>query len=222
MPVADLYRELWADDVPRSAPQTLQTYVLQLRKRIGSTHCAKTGRAADPKHVLITRPGGYFLNIGDGIVDIHDFERLAESGHRAAEAGDFLTASEHFRAALDVWRGDALVDVRTGPVLQAGAQRLREARLNALDRRIDADLHLGRHHEVTGELTELVDRHPTHEGLCAHLMVALHRCGRRDHAIHTYRRVRARLGSIGTSTKLDHLHDVIASAESGSTVDVPA
>ena len=168
VPVTMLFEELWGEDIPRSATTTLQTYVFHLRNLIGLV-------CDDPKDVLQTQPGGYLLRTGDGTVDALEFERLAAGGHRAREAGDFRGAAEKFREALGCWNGSALVDVQQGDVLEVEAQRLNEARLSVLDRRIDADLRLGRHHEMVSELTALVARNRTHEGLCAHLMVALYR-----------------------------------------------
>nr|AGS49425.1 putative SARP family protein [uncultured bacterium esnapd4]QEO75011.1 omn36 [uncultured bacterium] len=186
VPVTMLFEELWGEDIPRSATTTLQTYVFHLRNLIGLV-------CDDPKDVLQTQPGGYLLRTGDGTVDALEFERLAAGGHRAREAGDFRGAAEKFREALGCWNGAALVDVQQGDVLEVEAQRLNEARLSVLDRRIDADLRLGRHHEMVSELTALVARNRTHEGLCAHLMVALYRSGRRGEAADVYRRMRASL-----------------------------
>ncbi|HEX5406050.1 MAG TPA: AfsR/SARP family transcriptional regulator [Pseudonocardiaceae bacterium] len=211
VPTAELHRELWGDNVPRSAAQTLQTYILHLRKHIRSSPVDETGAPTDPKQILVTRLDGYLLNTGSGAVDVHEFERLAEAGHRAGESGDFLSASEKYGAALNIWEGKRpLADVHTGPVLTVGKRQLLEAHLNVLDRRIDADLRLGRHHEVLGELTALVAEHPRHEGLYAHLMVALHRSGRRGDAIITYQHACERMGSVGTSPTLDRLHGLIA------------
>jgi SARP family transcriptional regulator, regulator of embCAB operon len=78
-------------------------------------------------------------------------------------------------------------------LLEVEAHRLEEARLNVLDRRIDADLRLGRHHELLGELAGLVGRYRTHEGMHAHFMLALYRSGRRGEAIEVYRRMRTGL-----------------------------
>ncbi|MGW2866545.1 AfsR/SARP family transcriptional regulator, partial [Streptomyces sp. NPDC001205] len=68
-----------------------------------------------------------------------------------------------------------------------------EARLCALDRRIEADLRLGRHRELVAELTVLVNRYPTHESLCGQYMLALERSGRRSEALEAYRRLRTTL-----------------------------
>jgi DNA-binding SARP family transcriptional activator len=186
VPVTALYEELWGQNIPRSASTTLQTYILNLRTLITAAH---GGSAADAKQILATKPGGYLLNTSAGAVDVTQFERLAAAGHRAHQAHDYLLASESFSAALALWRGPALIDVQHGSMLEVEAHRLAEARLCALDRRIDADLRLGRHHELVGELTALVARHRTHEGLYAHLMLALYRTGRRGQAMDVYRRL---------------------------------
>jgi DNA-binding SARP family transcriptional activator len=56
--------------------------------------------------------------------------------------------------------------------------RLAELRLQALETRIDADLHAGRQSEVIGELRRLTSAHPLQEHLHALLMLALYRDGR--------------------------------------------
>ncbi|MCE7006200.1 AfsR/SARP family transcriptional regulator [Kibdelosporangium philippinense] len=188
VPIVELNEELWGNDIPRSASTTLQTYILNLRTLIAS---AMGSSSAQAKQILSTRPGGYALNTTS--VDVRDFERLTEAGHRAHQAREYELAADHFRQALALWRGPALVDVQLGPLLEGEVQRLTEARLCALDRRIDADLRLGRHHELIGELTGLVAKHRTHEGLHAHLMVALYRSGRRAQAMTVYRKMRTSL-----------------------------
>ena len=191
VPIASLYEELWGSAVPRSARTTLQTYVLHLRTLFGTAMKGPvSGLVRNPKQILATRPGGYLLDTAGGTVDVREFEHLAAAGHRARETADFHTASLRFREALAVWRGSALVDVQAGSLLMVELHRLHEARLNVLDRRIDADLRLGRHYELVGELTAMVARHQTHEGLYAHLMLALYRSGRRGEAVDVYRKLR--------------------------------
>lgn len=194
VPMASLFEELWGEDIPRSANTTVQTYILHLRNLIGAAlQESPADGPKDAKRVLVTYPGGYLLDTMGGRVDVHEFDRLAALGHRAREMGDYEAASRNFGDALAIWRGRALVDVQTGQLLEVEAHRLEEARLNVLDRRIDADLRLGRHHELLGELAGLVGRYRTHEGLHAHLMLALYRSGRRGEAIDVYRRMRTGL-----------------------------
>ncbi|MFJ9033491.1 BTAD domain-containing putative transcriptional regulator [Streptomyces sp. NPDC102274] len=195
VPVGVLIEELWGECPPRSARTTLQTYVLQLRELIsvalrGDPEGA-AGRTA--KDVLATSPGGYILHTCGGVRDAREFERLAGSGYRAMDAGDFPGAARRLREALGLWRGSALADVQAGVQVQMEVRRLEESRLCALDQRIEADLRLGRHRELLGELTVLVQRHRTHETLHGQLMVALHRSGRRSEALGVYQRLRTAL-----------------------------
>ncbi|WP_329572807.1 AfsR/SARP family transcriptional regulator [Kitasatospora sp. NBC_01266] len=192
VPVAALTEELWGAKPPRSARTTLQTYILQLRELIAAAlpHDAAGGVQRTAKDVLVTSPGGYLLNTSDGSSDASEFERRAGLGYRAMDAGDFTGAARELRDALALWTGAAFADVHTGPQLEMERQRLEETRLCALDQRIEADLRLGRHRELLGELTVLVNRYRTHENLHSQFMLALHRSGRRSEALDAYQRLR--------------------------------
>ncbi|WP_326573104.1 AfsR/SARP family transcriptional regulator [Streptomyces sp. NBC_00487] len=192
VPVAALIEELWGERPPRSARTTLQTYVLQLRELISAALArdAAGAPARTAKDVLVTTPGGYRLDTWGGASDVGEFERLAGSGYRAMDAGDFAGAARHLREALALWTGAALADIQTGPQLGMETRRLEETRLCAFDQRIEADLRLGRHRELLGELTVLVSRYATHEKLHGQFMLALHRSGRRSEALDVYQRLR--------------------------------
>ena len=66
---------------------------------------------------------------------------------------------------------------------RAEAGRLEEARLAALEDRIEADLACGRHGEGTAELEALTSEHPFRERLWSQRMVALYRSGRQADAL---------------------------------------
>ncbi|MDN3027289.1 AfsR/SARP family transcriptional regulator [Streptomyces sp. S.PB5] len=195
VPVATLIEELWGERPPRSARTTLQTYVLQLRELISAAieRDPEDAPARTAKDVLVTSPGGYLLNTSGGASDVREFERLAGTGYRAMDAGDFAGAARQLRDALGLWTGSALADVQTGVQLEMETKRLEETRLCALDQRIEADLRLGRHRELLGELTVLVTRYRTHENLHGQFMLALHRSGRRSEALDVYQRLRTAL-----------------------------
>lgn len=194
VPVTSLAAELWGDRAPRSAKTVIQTYVLSVRKLIAQALPADSNTAmAMAKKILSTTQDGYMLNVPQDHIDVRRFERLVDAGHRARERGDYQAASKNFAEALDCWNGRALADVRLGPNLRLGVTRLEEARLNVVDCRIDADLRLGRHHELLGELAALVTQHRTHEGFAAHYMLALYRSGRRSEALEVYQRLHASL-----------------------------
>ncbi|MFI8364882.1 BTAD domain-containing putative transcriptional regulator [Streptomyces sp. NPDC085612] len=145
------------------------------------------------KDILVTLPGGYLLNSGGGTLDVREFDRLAGTGYRAMDAGDFPGAARLLREALALWSGPAFADVPGGVQLDMETRRLEETRLCALDQRIEADLRLGRHRELLAELTVLVTRYRTHENLHGQFMLALHRSGRRGEALDVYQRLRATL-----------------------------
>lgn len=204
--VPTLMEEIWGDRPPRSAPTTLQTYILKLRRLLeralaqggDAPHSSvdhHTGRTAPQgaKGVLVTRYGGYQLDVDPCTVDTQVFERLQSRGQKAFNDGDFATAATLLGQALALWRGPALVDVKTGPVLDMDVLRLEEARLAALESRITADLCLGRHGQVLSELAVLVAQHPLHEGLHAQFMTAQYASGRGWQAFETYRRLHTAL-----------------------------
>ncbi|MDQ8705970.1 AfsR/SARP family transcriptional regulator [Streptomyces sp. LHD-70] len=186
-----LMEEVWGEDLPRSASTTLQSYIRQLRCCLRRA-LAVAGKG-DVKDVLATRHGGYLLDIDPECVDVAAFERLVASGRAAWSAGDLAAAAGRFADALAIWRGPALVDVSAGRLLEVQLLRLDEMRLAALEARIAADLELGRHAELLGELAALSALHPTYENIHAMHMLALHRAGRTGDALEAFHRLRGML-----------------------------
>lgn len=184
--VSTLAEEIWGDDPPPSAATTLQTYILQLRNRIAGAMAP----GQDPKKMLSTRHCSYMLQAHISRSDVEEFGRFSRAGRAAAETGDHRLASELLGRALALWRGPALVDVPMGRMLELEAASLEETRLGVLERRIEADLALGRHADMLGELSTLAARHPTNENFYAHLMTALYRSGHVGRALQTFQRLR--------------------------------
>ncbi|GIF07063.1 AfsR/SARP family transcriptional regulator [Actinoplanes siamensis] len=226
-----IIEELWDDNPPVSVTTTLQTYVYQLRKVLHfrvSSPADRTGRGGQQSHssaALHTFSGGYMLSLDSEALDCLRFERLARLGRSRLEAGNVTEAARILREALRLWRGAALVDVSPGPILQMDLLRLEEIRNSALEARIEADLRLGRQHQVLGELIGLVAQHPTHEGFQAKLMVAMYRAGRRSGALHAYQHAREALVSelgIEPSSELQRLHRAILAGELHLPENLPA
>ena len=175
-----LIDQLWGERPPATAAKTLQGYVSHLRKALGN-------------EVLLTRGGGYLLAAAPGQVDAERFEAMVADGRHALADGDAAGARELLGSALGLWRGEALADLAYEPFAQGEIARLEEARLAALEDRIDADLMLGQHRGLVGELEALVGRYPHRERLLGQLMLALYRSGRQADALDVYRRGRQAL-----------------------------
>jgi DNA-binding SARP family transcriptional activator len=172
-----LIDELWGERPPATAGKTLQVYVSNLRKALGDG-------------LLVTRGHGYLLQSAPGQLDLDRFEALVGEGRQALGQGDARRASDRLRDALALWRGPPLADLAFERFAQSEIVRLGEERLAALEDRIDADLALGRHTVLVGELDALVREHPLRERLHAQLMLALYRSGRQADALERYQDVR--------------------------------
>jgi hypothetical protein len=102
--------------------------------------------------------------------------------------------------------------------LAGKAVRLEELRLVVLERRIEADLALGRHVELVPELEAVIADHPLREGLRRQLMLALYRSGRQADALAVYRATRRMLGDqlgIDPSPELQTLELAILNQDPG-------
>ena len=115
---------------------------------------------------------------------------LVDHAAQALDAGDHPRAASIAKEALGLWHGPVLADVTLHLESRAEAERLDELRLRAFEIRVDADLALGRHAELVGELRRLVEETPYRERLVAQLMVALYRSGRHVEALEVYERTR--------------------------------
>ncbi|TQM79718.1 DNA-binding SARP family transcriptional activator [Saccharothrix saharensis] len=210
VPVARLAEALW-DVPPATARGTVQVYVSRLRKLL-----------AGPGVALVGTGGGYRLDIDPDDVDLH---RFREAAARARASADVAVRRRLLAAALAEWRGAPLADTADGPLRNRLVVALAEERLAALEDRVEADLELGRHHDVVGELTALAAEHPGRERVAAALMLALHRCGRRVEALEVYRRLRGLLveqAGVEPGADLRHLHQrLLDDADTPAAVATP-
>jgi DNA-binding SARP family transcriptional activator len=168
-----LIDELWGERPPESAVNVLQTYVSHLRKALSVER-------------LLTRTPGYMIRVDRDELDLYRFEDLATE----ADGVEPDVAATKLRGALELWRGTALADFAYDAFAQPTITRLEELRLTALERRIEADLALGRHGELVGELEALTREHPLRERFRRQLMLALYRSGRQAEALATYQDAR--------------------------------
>lgn len=169
--VETLVDSLWGERAPPSAQKVLQVYISQLRKVLGAGQ-------------IETRAPGYLIRADRDELDLGRFEALAES---AREAGDPVQRARLLDEALSLWRGAPFAEFREEPFAPVAARRLEELRLRALEQRIDADLELGEHARLVGELEALVEQEPLREWPRRQLMLALYRSGRQAEALERYR-----------------------------------
>jgi predicted ATPase/DNA-binding SARP family transcriptional activator len=186
---------LWEDDPPESAHKSLQVHVSSLRKLVGRDR-------------VETKPAGYVLQVREHELDLDRFRELWQQGR--------------LRDALSLWRGPALADFGYRRFAQAEIAHLEELRLACLEERIEQDLQVGRHAELTGELEALVQANPLRERLRAQLMLALYRTGRQAEALEAYQAARATLVDqlgIEPGRPLRDLHQQILNQD--SSLDLP-
>jgi DNA-binding SARP family transcriptional activator/pimeloyl-ACP methyl ester carboxylesterase len=169
---------LWGEEAPAAAVKTIHVHVSRLRRALGEPG------------LLTTTPAGYRLRVLPGELDAERFAQLSEEAHLALADGRPERAASAARDALSLWRGPALAEFAFEAFAQAEARRLEEERLAALEVRVEADLAVGRHGELVGELQERVAAHPLRERLHGQLMLALYRSGRQSDALQAYRQAR--------------------------------
>jgi predicted ATPase/DNA-binding SARP family transcriptional activator len=156
----------------------LQVQISRLRRALGADRISSRG-------------GGYALELPASALDATRFDHLVAEGRAALQRPDPVAAASLLRRALGLWRGVPLPEFADTGFAPAVIIRLEETRLAATEDRVEADLLLGGHGELAGELEALVRAHPLRERLWGQLMVALYRSGRQGDALGAYQRARA-------------------------------
>jgi DNA-binding SARP family transcriptional activator len=169
---------VWGDDAPSTALNTIQSHVSHLRGVLGS------------KAAIVSRPPGYVLDLAAGSVDVEVAESLIDQARRSA---DHAYRCGQLRAALDLWRGQALVDVAGLAWLDEQAERLERLRWHAEQSLIDSRLALGEHAALLPQLERLARDHPFDEQVHQQVMLALYRSGRQADALAAYASLRGAL-----------------------------
>ncbi|WP_030375393.1 BTAD domain-containing putative transcriptional regulator [Streptomyces rimosus] len=199
---ARLIDVLWDERLPANPTGALQAKVSQLRRALETA--GPGGRA-----LVAARPPGYQL---DAAADAVDAGRFAALTARAYENQDPGERAALLTEALGLWRGPAFAGFEDEPFVRAAADRLEEQRLTALEAQAAARLELGEHGPLTGELAELVARHPLRERLCALHLRALYGAGRQSDALAAYAALRERLAEelgVDPGPELTALHQAI-------------
>jgi DNA-binding SARP family transcriptional activator len=173
---------LWGDHPPRSADSTLQSYVSGIRNVLGPA-------------VIVRSDHSYELDASAVEIDAARFERLLWSATEARSEPEESWRLAH--EALGLWRGRPFGDLADDEAFSLEAYRLDELRLAAMELSLEADLALGRHELVVGELENAVEEYPYRERLWLLLIQALALSDRRVEALRACSRLRRILGEVG-------------------------
>ena len=186
VPTPALMRALWGEEPPASAPKSMQTFVLRLRKA--------SSLAGQHPSWLWPDGGGYRLAAPAEAVDAERFAALVTAARGAADAGRRREALDRLAEGLALWRGPAYVDFSAAAFAQVEARRLEEMRLTAVEESTGLQLELDGADAVVPELERLVGEHPFRERLWALLIRGLYRQGRQGEALGAFDRARHVLG----------------------------
>ena len=171
---------LWGDGQAANPANALQAQIGQLRRTFGAA-------------AIVTTEAGYAFAAGPDEVDVVRFEQLVAKGRRLAADGELAPASAALGEALGLRRGEPLAEFTSAGFFDAERAHLDELTLVAIESRAGADLGLGRHGELAGELEALCREHPLRERLWELLILALYRSGRQAEALRAYTEIRDRL-----------------------------
>ncbi|MFE2308507.1 BTAD domain-containing putative transcriptional regulator [Streptomyces sp. NPDC059411] len=206
LPADELIDLLWGDRPPLKPREALHNHVMRLRQLFGPALAAR----------IRTQAPGYLIKVEEGESDVRRFADLLARGRSAANSGDWSESSRLLREALGLWRGEPLLDVPSPALHLEHHAPLNEARLQAIELRIDADTRLGRDGDLIAELRALCGGHPLRERFHAQLMASLHRSGRQADALAVYRELRRTLTTelgVEPAASVQQLHQRILTEE---------
>jgi len=191
--VGELVEWLWEDEPPSDAWESAKAYVRRLR------------RTLEAPDLIEALPDGFRLTVPDTAVDLLRFRRLL----REAETLRGTEQLARFDEALALWGDEPLASLAPSTAKTRAVQTLAEEYGQAVEKRADACLRLGRHAELVADLHAMTARHPERERVWSQLMIALYRSGKRADALAAYRRARAYLADefgITPGTELERTH----------------
>lgn len=210
-----LIDDLWDEEPPETGAKALQVRVSQLRRAF------EAEGVEEP--VVTTRAPGYVIELGGHTLDLDEFEDLVRSGEEALDHDDAGKAAELLRSAVASWRGPPLAEFDL-QFARMAAGRLDELRVAAIEKRIEAELTLGQHGGLVGELEELIGEYPFRERLRGEFMLALYRSGRQAEALDAYQSARRLLSDelgIEPSHHLQELERAILQQDPSLDVKAP-
>jgi predicted ATPase/DNA-binding SARP family transcriptional activator len=214
-----LLEEVWGAAPPRSAVDTLQSYLSRLRHALEPTLVAHR-----PGRVLVRETGGYRLDAELVATDARGFVAEVAAARRALGRGETRAGVDQLARALGRWHGTVAQGIDLGPVGRAEAARLHELRLGATEELLGARLARAEHAQVVEELEALVRAHPVRERLHGLRMLALYRSERQGEALAAYREARRQLVDhlgVEPSPPLVRLHDRLLAQDPALLIGAP-
>ncbi|MFE5567649.1 BTAD domain-containing putative transcriptional regulator [Amycolatopsis japonica] len=182
---SDLIDAIWGDKAPASANGSIYTYVSSLRSALDPTRTLRDAAA-----VLASSGPGYCLRVEADAIDVVRFENLRERARLCLRGQDVDGALAALDDALELFQDEPMAGL-PGPYAENQRERLKELRLEVVERRAKIMLDVGEHQRILTELTPIAAEHPVREGLQSLHLLALYRCGRRDEALSAFERLRA-------------------------------
>ncbi len=173
---------VWADAAPRTAGHSVQIYVSELRKALDSTEIW-----------IETRPPGYILRAPREAVDAHRFEDGILAGLKEANPDK---ASESLLGAMQLWRGDPLVEFAYDDFAQDSVRRLHELHARAAERLAELNLESG-HPQVALSWLDRGGIERLREKGQLLRMLALYRSGRQVDALRSFADYKQGLVEVG-------------------------
>ncbi|MGW2541473.1 AfsR/SARP family transcriptional regulator, partial [Kitasatospora sp. NPDC001574] len=205
---------VWDGGRPPSAAATVRTYVMRLRQVLGG----QAGRR------ILTSAPGYRIELAEDETDLGRFTAHRARAAAHIRAGELEPASAEYSAALELWRGEPLVDIPSRTLREVEGRYLHELRLQTVESRLDVDLALGRHAEIMPELWREVQESPLREALVSRLMLALFRAGRQSEALALFQLTRtALIDQLGAEPgpELREMQRRILAADDSAGTDAP-
>ncbi len=193
---------VWGSHQPEAPRRAVQLIVTRLRASLNTS-------------MIVTCPDGYLVDVPPESLDLARFRRWLDRADQAAERSDLDAAVAALSEAQAQWRGEPLADVPSELLRRQHVPRLLEQRLQALERRFETELRMGRHLKLVDELVAATAAHPLRERFWVLLMTALHRSGRRSDALRAYHDGRRHLVDASgeePGEQMRELHAVLLSA----------
>jgi DNA-binding SARP family transcriptional activator len=136
---------LWGDNPPATARETVHSHVTRLRRNLPAAERAR----------IVTRAPGYLLDVELSDVDFYRVRDLHRAAATATECGDGEKAVILLDEARNISRGTLLADVDSELLRQRHGPAWEDFRAQLTEARIDAEMALGNHAGVLGELRSL-------------------------------------------------------------------